>query len=73
MQLIDEWKKAYKLLSVQAMVLAVAIQGAWVSMPPDVVAMIDPKYVHLGTAVLLVMGIFGRLVAQPAVISNESK
>jgi len=35
MKLIDEWNKAWRMLSVQAMTVAGALQGAWLYLPDD--------------------------------------
>jgi hypothetical protein len=63
-KLIDEAKQAYKFFSVQAMALAIAIQGAWEVIPADMKASIPPQYVTYTTLALLVLGIFGRFVKQ---------
>lgn len=66
MKLIDEWKKAYRMLSVQAMGLALAVQGAWPTMPEDLKARLPSHLVYWVSALLLVAGIVGRLVRQDA-------
>lgn len=67
MKLIDNWRKAYKMLSVQAMTVAGAIQGAWVYIPDDMKAHIPSGWVTALTIGLLAFGIVGRLLAQPAI------
>ena len=67
MQLIPEWKKCLRMFSVQAMTLAVAIQGAWAFLPPDMLASIPDNWVQAITITLLVLGVIGRLVDQPKV------
>lgn len=67
MTLVENWRKAYKMLSIQAMALATAIQGAWMTIPEDMKASIPPQAVHWVTMALLAFGIVGRLVAQPTV------
>ena len=67
MKLIANWRKAYRMLSVQSMAMATAIQGAWVVLPEDMKTTIPPQAVQWITMGLLVFGIFGRLVAQPKV------
>ncbi len=64
MKLIDEWKSAHRMFSVQAMALAAAIQGVWPSIPDDLKASIPPSVVHYISLALLVAGIVGRLVQQ---------
>ncbi len=67
MKLIANWRKAYKMLSIQAMAFATAIQGAWMFIPEDMKATIPPNVVQWVTMGLLVFGIAGRLVDQPKV------
>ena len=67
MKLIDNWRKAYRMVSVQAMAAATAIQGTWVLIPEDMKSTIAPGIVQWITMGLLVFGIFGRLVDQPKV------
>lgn len=66
-QLVENAKNAWRWFSVQAMTLAIALQGTWALLDPDMRAQV-PKGVVAGiTIILLVAGIAGRLVAQPNV------
>lgn len=67
MKLIANWRKAYRMLSIQAMAFATAIQGAWMFIPEDMKATIPPTVVQWVTMGLLAFGIVGRLVDQPKV------
>lgn len=64
MKLVDEAKHAWRMLSVQAMTAALALQGAWASAPDDMKASIPHQYVAYATGALLVLGMLGRLVKQ---------
>lgn len=64
MQLVPNAKHAYKWLSVQAMALVVAIEGAWLAMPPDLKARVPETWVDAISMGVLVLGIFGRVVDQ---------
>lgn len=64
MRLVDDFKSAWRWFSVQAMALAIAVQGAWEVLPPDMKAGIPPKLVTYVTLGLLVLGVAGRLVKQ---------
>lgn len=71
MKLIDEWKAAWRMLSVQSMSAAIAIQTAWVGLPDDMKASIPPQYVHYITMALLAFGVVGRLVKQDKVSGQQ--
>jgi hypothetical protein len=67
MALIPEWRRAWRMASMQAMTLATAIQGAWLYVPEDLKSTLPPNVVHWASIVLLAAGIVGRLVDQPKV------
>lgn len=64
MKLVANWRRAWRWISVQAMVLAGALQGAWMFVPDDLRASIPPGVVQGFTIVLLTLGVIGRLVDQ---------
>ncbi len=64
MKLVANWKRAWRWISVQTMVLAGALQGAWMFVPDDLRASIPQNVVQGFTLVLLVLGVVGRLVDQ---------
>jgi len=64
MKLVDDWKQAWKWISVQSMTVAMAIQGAWMFIPEDMKASIPKEVVHGITMALLFVGIVGRLKKQ---------
>ena len=67
MKLIPNWRKAWRMLSVQANTINVAVLAGWSSLPDRMQDAI-PVYVIVGLAIgLLVLGTIGRLIAQPAV------
>ena len=67
MKLIPDWKKAHRFVSVQAMSLAAALQGAWMFMPGDLRAVLNAKLVAIVSLVLLIVGIAGRVIDQPKI------
>ncbi len=76
MKLIDEWNKSWRMVSMQAMVAAGAVQLAWESLPPSLLASVPPDVVKYVTLGLLALGIVGRLVKQDGVsrvASSEDK
>lgn len=62
--LVDNAGSAWRWLSVQAMALAGAVQGAWLAMPDELKTSIPAHWVQYLTVALLVLGIVGRLVKQ---------
>lgn len=64
MRLIEEAKHAWKLFSMQAMGLGLALQGAWQAAPDDMKGTIPHAWVSYATMALLVLGMVGRLVKQ---------
>lgn len=67
MKVVKNWKRCWRMLSIQAMTAAAAIQGAWQGVPEDWKASLSPGLVHWLTLGLLVLGIAGRLVQQDKV------
>lgn len=65
MKLVRDWKQAWRWLSVNCMVLAATIQGAWMAIPDDLRAAMPIWLGSATTIVLLVLGVAGRLVHQP--------
>jgi hypothetical protein len=64
MNLVAEWRQAWRWFSCQAMALAAAIQGAWAAVPDDMKTRIPDWIVTASTLALLLAGIGGRLVKQ---------
>lgn len=64
MKLVPNWRRAWRWISVQAMVVAGAIQGSWIFIPQDMKASIPQDIVQAVTVALLAFGVAGRLVDQ---------
>lgn len=72
-KLIPNWRQAWRMFSVQAQASSVAILGAWQALPDDLRAKV-PESVVLGiVGALLVFGIVGRLIVQPATRAASDK
>lgn len=67
MKLIRNWRKVWRMFSVQAMAVATAVQGTWVLIPDEMKATLPEFMIQGVTMTLLVLGIVGRLVVQPSV------
>jgi type IV secretory pathway TrbF-like protein len=67
LNLIEDWKSAWRFVSVNCMVGAAALQGAWVYIPADMKSSLPPNVVTYVTIALLVIGVVGRLTKQKPV------
>lgn len=67
MKPVKNWRRCWRMFSVQAMVLAGAIQGAWVVLPPEMKAVVSDDWLRYITITLMVAGVVGRLVVQDRV------
>ena len=65
MQLIPNWRRAWRMFSVQAMAAVAVLQTAWPQIPDDIKAGWPPHLVHWVTVALVVAGVVGRVVSQP--------
>lgn len=65
MKLVQNWKQSWRWFSVQSMVVAGSIQGAWSVIPDGMRSSIPANVVQAVTIALLVLGVVGRLVDQP--------
>ena len=64
MKIVDDAKRWWRWFSMQAMVAAAAIQGAWVFIPDSMRDSFPKNWIQGFTVALLVLGIAGRLVQQ---------
>jgi len=65
--LIPNYRKAWRMWSMQAQTIALAVIGAWQVIPDDIRAVVPPWAASGLLALLLVLGIAGRLIDQPKV------
>ena len=64
MKLIPNWRRAWRMFSVQAQALAIAVIGAWQAIPDDIRASIPQWGLWSLLGVILAGGIAGRLIDQ---------
>lgn len=64
MKLVENWRDGWKWLSMHCMIIAGALQGAWVYVPDDMKQMVPRHLVSVLTMILLGLGVVGRLVKQ---------
>ena len=64
MKLIEEWRSAWKFLSVHALVLVGIIPTIWTELPDDLKAAIPPGVMSTIAVVIAACGVIGRLVDQ---------
>ncbi len=67
MNLVANWRQAWRMASVQFMAAAGVLQVVWDQNPEAVKAVVPASWVPYITAGLMVAGIVGRIVKQPAV------
>ena len=67
MKLIPEWRKAWRMVSMQAMVIAQAGLWSWVAMPDDLREHVPVSGVIAFACTMLGIGMVGRLVKQDKV------
>jgi hypothetical protein len=67
MKLISEAKQAWRMFSVQANTLNIAILGAWQVMPDDLKMELPKGIIYYISMSLLAAGIGGRLVKQDSI------
>jgi len=67
MKLAKNWRKLWRAFSVQSMVAAASIQGAWSQLPHDLKSSIPESAVQWVTVAILVLGVMGRFVDQKGV------
>jgi len=70
--LVPEWKKFPRMLSMQAMGAATALQLTWQNLPDDMRAAMPHQVLTGCTVALLVLGMVGRLVKQPNVSEDDA-
>ncbi len=64
LQLVEDWRKAWRWISVNCMVLAGAVQGTWLVLDADQRASLPPYTVSVITILVLACGVAGRLIKQ---------
>ena len=64
MKIVEDAKRWWRWFSMQAMLAAAAIQGAWIFIPSEMRDSFPKNWIQGFTVALLVLGIAGRLVQQ---------
>lgn len=67
MKLIPEWRKAWRMFSVQAQAIGVALCAGYVQMYDQLKETIPPAWMAGLTGIIFAVGIFGRVVKQKKV------
>ena len=65
MKFVQDAKDWWKWFSMRAMALAVALQATWAALPPEMQESLPDGVVTAITVVILLAGMFGRVVDQP--------
>lgn len=66
MRLIPEWRKAWRMFSMQALALIAALPLVWAELPPEITAMVPASWRPWIMAALALGGMAGRLIDQRA-------
>jgi hypothetical protein len=64
MHLIPEWKKAWKMFSMQFAAAAAAVQVAVLSLPESIRQFVPDRWMHVLAMFLLIGAMVGRLIRQ---------
>lgn len=64
MKLDPNWRQSWRWISMHAMGLALAVQGAWLAVPDDLRQVVPQWASYAVTVVLMVAGLIGRLMDQ---------
>jgi len=64
MRLVHDWKNAWRWFSVQAIGVAMALQGGWYMVPDDLRSSVPEWLASAITGAILALGVIGRLVDQ---------
>jgi hypothetical protein len=64
MKLIEEWKQAWKMFSVQASAIGIAIPAVYLQLPDDFKATIPHHWIVMASAITAACGLVGRLIQQ---------
>lgn len=64
LKLVEDWKKAYKWLSVQFMALLLVLPEAWQYVPPGVKEALPPHFLSGLSTAIVVAAILGRMIHQ---------
>lgn len=67
MKLVDNWKSAWRWLSVHALAILAALPFVWPQIPPEVQAWIPDEWRPYIVAAIALGGIAGRLIPQTKV------
>lgn len=71
LKLVDDWRRAKRWFSVRAMSVAGVIQLTYLSLPPALQEKMPANWVMAITAILMILGIAGRLLDQAAKSAHE--
>ena len=75
-ELVPNWKRAWRWLSVHALAVTGMLPGVWLTLPDDWRASVPVGWLAIATVVTAGLGVYGRLVQQPVELvkddSNEA-
>lgn len=69
----EDWKKAYKFISIQAIAFAMAVQEVWPLIPADMKSHLPEGFVKWLTIGLLVVSVFGVMIKQKSLHKDSNE
>lgn len=72
MKLIPEWRKAWRMVSMQAQAIGLALCATYAQMYDQLKEAFPPMWMACITGAIFAFGMFGRLVKQDKVSGNDS-
>jgi|GEM_PF-1107972 len=71
LQLVADWRNAWRWISTHCMLVAIAIQAGWQELPAELQAAVPEQWVTWGTVAVLALGLVGRVVKQASLHQQD--
>lgn len=71
MRLVKEWRRCWRMFSMQSMAVSTALLAAWGLLPDNLVEALPSGVITTVAIVVLVLGMIGRIIDQPKVKEGQ--
>lgn len=71
MRLVKEWRRAWRMFSMQSMAISTALLATWGLLPNSLIKSLPGPVVTGVAVVILALGMIGRLIDQPKVKEGQ--